>query len=126
MGEGEIARATLVSFPPQEYRGETPVWRIDFNDRRHTRLYISPDTGEVRARRNDVWRLYDFFRMLHIMDYEDREDFNNPLLMTASAAALVFALSGIAIFVMRLARRRFGGDLMLFFGKRERKTKERP
>lgn len=127
VGEGEIARAALVSFPPQEYRGETPVWRVDFNDRRRTRLYISPDTGEVRARRNDIWRLYDFFWMLHIMDYEDREDFNNPLLMTASAAGLVFALSGVVIVVMRLARGRYGNDLMLFSGKkRPRQTKERP
>lgn len=126
VGEGEIARATLLSFPPQEYRGATPVWRVDFNDKHRTRLYISPDTGEVRARRNDIWRLYDFFWMLHIMDYEDREDFNNPLIMTASAAGLIFALSGLVIVVMRLARGRYGNDLMLFAGKRPRNRKERP
>lgn len=121
VGEGEIARAALVSFPPQEYRGERPVWRVDFDDRRNTRLYISPDSGDVRARRNDLWRLYDFFWMLHIMDYEEREDFNNPLVMTASAAGLIFALSGIVIVIMRLARGRYGNDLMLFAGRRPRK-----
>ncbi|PQA85624.1 PepSY domain-containing protein [Hyphococcus luteus] len=126
VGEGEIDRAALVSFPPQEYRGETPVWRIDFDDKRHTRLYISPDTGEVRARRNDIWRLYDFFWMLHIMDYEDRKDFNNPLIMTASAAGLVFALSGIVIVILRLMRGRYGNDLKLLAGRRPGKKTERP
>ena len=118
VGEGEIARASLVSFPPQEYRGETPVWRVDFDDRFHTRLYISQNSGEVRARRNDIWRLYDFFWMLHIMDYEERENFNNPLVMTASAAGLIFALSGLAIVIMRLMRGRYSNDLMLLSGRR--------
>ncbi|MEO1136617.1 MAG: PepSY domain-containing protein, partial [Pseudomonadota bacterium] len=80
VGEGKIVSASLVSFPPGEYRGPTPVWRVDMDDRRNTRLYISPTSGEVLARRNDIWRLYDFFWMLHIMDYGEREDFNNPLL----------------------------------------------
>ncbi len=120
VGEGEIARAALISFPPKEYRGERPVWRVDFDDRLHTRLYISPSNGEVLARRNDAWRFYDFFWMLHIMDYEERENFNNPLVMTASAAGFIFALSGIIIVIMRLGRGRYGNDLMLFAGKRPR------
>ncbi len=118
VGDGEIVRAAMMTYPPKEYRGERPVWRIDYNDRFHTRLYISPTTGEVRARRNDIWRLYDFFWMLHIMDYKEREDFNNPLLIAASAAGLVFAMSGIIIVVYRLRRGRFGNDLMLIAGKR--------
>ncbi len=125
VGEGEIDRAALISFPPQEYRGPTPVWRVDFDDKRHTRIYISPDTGEVRARRNDVWRFYDFFWMLHIMDYEDRKDFNNPLVMTASAAGFVFALSGIVIVILRLARGRYGNDLKLFAGRRPKRKTQR-
>ncbi|MFC2952811.1 PepSY domain-containing protein [Marinicaulis aureus] len=121
VGDGEIVSARLISFPPQEYRRETPVWRVDFDDKYNTRLYISPSSGEVRARRNDIWRLYDFFWMLHIMDYEDREDFNNPLVMTAAAAGLVFALSGIIIVIMRLTRGRYKHDLMLLARAKPRK-----
>jgi len=116
VGDGEIIRARLISFPPQEYRRETPVWRVDFDDKHHTRLYISPASGEVRARRNDIWRLYDFFWMLHIMDYENRENFNNPLVMTAVAAGFVFALSGVVIVIMRLTRGRYKHDVMLLAG----------
>ncbi len=126
VGEGEIARAALVSFPPREYRGETPIWRVDFDDKRHTRLYISPSSGEVRARRNDIWRLYDFFWMLHIMDYEDREDFNNPLVITAAVTGLIFALSGMIIVILRLLHGRYGNDLSLLAGRKPRKTTKRP
>ncbi len=123
LGEGEIVSADLVSFPPQEYRGERPVWRIDYNDRWHTRLYISPTSGEVRARRNDIWRLYDFFWMLHIMDYEERDNFNNPLLITASITGLLFAISGLIIVIYRLRRGRFGNDVSLLTGGAKRTTR---
>ena len=123
VGDGQIVSARLISFPPQEYRRETPIWRVDFDDKYNTRLYISPSSGEVRARRNDIWRLYDFFWMLHIMDYKDRENFNNPLVIAASGTGLVFAVSGMLIVVFRLRRGRYGNDLKLLAGKRPPKTK---
>ena len=125
VGQGEIVSAALVSFPPHEYRGEKPVWRIDYNDRHHTRLYISPTTGEVRARRNDIWRLYDFFWMLHIMDYDERENTNTWQLRIFAGAGTVFTLSGMMIVFYRLRRGRYRNDLLFFAGKR-RRTKNTP
>lgn len=121
VGDGEIVRVNLLEYTPQEYRRETPVWRVEFGDKHHTRIYISPSSGEVRARRNDIWRLYDFFWMLHIMDYEEREDFNNPLVVTAAIGGFIFALSGIIIVILRLVRGRYGNDLMLLAGMKSRK-----
>jgi len=66
-------------------------------DARHTTLYVSPQTGEVVARRNDLWRAFDFVWMLHIMDYDEREDFNHPLLIATAATALLFVLSGLGM-----------------------------
>ncbi len=111
IGEGEIAAIALLDDPPGEYRGPAPVWRADFDDALHTRLYISAQTGAVAARRNDVWRLYDFFWMLHIMDYADRENFNNPLLRAASAAGVVAALSGLFMLLFRSSRQLVADDV---------------
>ena len=111
IGEGEIAAIALMDNPPSEYRGAVPVWRADFDDRLRTRLYISPRTGAVAARRNAVWRVHDVFRMLHVMDYGEEGNANNPLLRAASAAALVFAVSGLAMLGFRSSRRVIGGDL---------------
>lgn len=93
-GQGSIARAELVTDPEIEYRGKVPVWLFVFDDSEGTHLYVSPETGRVVARRNDVWRLYDFFWMLHIMDYSEREDFNHPTVIAFAALGLAVALTG--------------------------------
>lgn len=110
-GEGSIASAGLLKERTTEYRGELPVWRVQFTDPGNTRIYVSAATGEVTARRNAIWRLYDFFWMLHIMDYDERTDFNNPLIKTASATGLVFALSGLVLVILRLGAGRYMMDL---------------
>ena len=78
-----------------EHRGRLPVWKVDFDDGAATTLYVAVDNGEVVTRRNRIWRIYDFAWMLHIMDYRERTDFNHPLLVWASALALLVALSGL-------------------------------
>jgi len=120
VGAGEIEKFALMQAPPHEFRGARPVWRADFNDALNTRLYISPATGKVVSRRNDVWRLYDFFWMLHIMDYDAREDFNNPLIKFASAAGLMFALTGLVMIFLKSARRQIVADIT-FLARRGRK-----
>ena len=69
-------------------------------------LYIDPVNGEVLSRRSRKWRIFDFFWMLHIMDYGEREDFHHPLLTAAALLAVLSALSGILLWGYRIFRRR--------------------
>jgi hypothetical protein len=96
-GEPEIAAVTFFAEPTWESRRDMPTWRVDFDDGEGTRLYVSTATGEVVARRNDAWRIFDFFWMLHIMDYSERTDFNHPLLILASLFALGMSLFGFIL-----------------------------
>ena len=105
-GAGNIS-ATMINERNTEYRGSLPVWLVMIGDVEDSRLYISPTTGDVIARRNDTWRLYDFFWMLHIMDYENRTNFNNPLVIIASIAALIASISGIWLLFYRFGKRDF-------------------
>lgn len=99
-GEGELAEITLLSEEVGEVRGRgLPIWQAQFNDSDNTRVYISPDSGEVVARRNDTWRVFDFFWMLHIMDYKNRTDFNHPLVVFAAFLALFMSLSGLYLVI---------------------------
>jgi uncharacterized iron-regulated membrane protein len=101
-GEGKIISALLIeNKPPIEYRGALPVWQIAFDDKGATHLYVSALTGKVTARRSGLWRTYDFLWSLHTMDYKGRDDFNNPQIVLFSFLALVMALSGIGILVIR-------------------------
>lgn len=95
-GSAPVTGAKLItSDPPQEIlTRRLPLWRIDFDDRYATSFYIDPYTGALVTRRHRYWRIFDFMWMLHIMDYEERADAHNPLLITAQVTGLAFALSG--------------------------------
>lgn len=110
-GEGRIVDAELLSNPSPEDRADAPVWRLQFDDPDATRLFVSPQTGNIVARRTSTWRLFDFFWMLHIMDYDEREDFNHPVIIIFSAVSVIVALSGLpllwwGVILPRIRRRR--------------------
>ena len=90
--------ASLITKPITEYRGKYPVWRVDFNNIENTSFYISPETGKLKARRGTLWRIYDFLWMLHIMDYQNRSDFNNWFLVIAAVLGLATSISGLILF----------------------------
>jgi hypothetical protein len=46
---------------------------------------------------SDIWRFYDFFWMLHIMDYQEYEDSNNLLIITAAILSLAFVMTGMML-----------------------------
>jgi uncharacterized iron-regulated membrane protein len=106
-GRGEAAGIVLIAQdPPIEYRAALPVWQVQFSDPERTRIYVSPMTGKVVARRTATWRVYDFLWSLHIMDYRGRDDFNHPLVVIAAALGLVLSLTGLWIVVVRFWPRR--------------------
>jgi uncharacterized iron-regulated membrane protein len=107
-GDDPIIRATLIeSNPPMEIQTRRlPLWRIDFDDRFSTSFYIDPYTGALATRRHQYWRIFDFMWMLHIMDYEERADAHNPLLVTAQVTGLIFTLTGIWLLLYSFNQRR--------------------
>lgn len=93
--------------PPGEYRGGSmPVYRVILEHPKHPHLYISPTTGDVLKRRNENWRWFDLFWMLHIMDYRERNNFNHWLLTGASVLAILTSVSGLALWWYRLPCRK--------------------
>lgn len=105
-GEGGLKEIRLWQALPQEVASrKAPLWRADFDDADGTTLWVSPVTGEVIAKRHTLWRVFDFLWMLHIMDYDQREDVNNTLLRVASVAGTLFALSGLWLLWFTVRRR---------------------
>ena len=80
--------------------------RVEFADRNETTLYVSATNGDLLAKRHDLWRWFDFFWMLHIMDYDERSDANNTLLRVSSAIGLLFAVTGVWLLFYSFKRRR--------------------
>lgn len=61
---------------------------------RGTAVWVDATRGAVVTRHNRVWRVYDFLRSLHIMDYWGRDDFHSPWMVAAAALALATVASG--------------------------------
>lgn len=108
----KIARASLVA--PQnikevtylteenvgrhhEYREKPlPAWAVTFEN--ELTVYLSAETGQIGAFRTTKWRIFDFLWMLHTMDFETRDDFNNYLLRAFSILGITTILSGFLLF----------------------------
>ncbi len=105
-GEARVASiALLTDKPPQEYRSSRmPIYQIVLDHPKQPHIYVCPVTSEVLKRRNKLWRTFDFFWMLHIMDYRNRESFNHWLLTTMSALAILTSASGLVLWWWRLPR----------------------
>ena len=67
-GDAPVVHSRLLTAPPTEYPGTGSVWQVQFDDDLKTRLYISPSTGVVVARRNKSWFWYAVLRTLHWRD----------------------------------------------------------
>ena len=82
-----------------EYREKPlPAYAISFEGAVNTTVYVSAELGTVQTYRNNQWRVFDFLWMLHVMDYQNRDNINNWLLRLFSAIGLITLASGFILF----------------------------
>lgn len=106
-GDEQLTGVRLINEVPGEIRGrEPPVWRADFDGWNKPTLYFAPATGELLTRRHELWRVFDFFWMTHIMDYETRDNVNNRLLIIASWVTLATTFAGAWLLLYSFPRRK--------------------
>lgn len=98
-GSGDVVRATLIASEadkPGELQSRSlPSWRVDFDDWLETSLYVHAESGALATRRHRFWRWFDFLWSLHIMDYRERTDVNNRLLLITSVLGTLAMMSGL-------------------------------
>lgn len=83
------------------------LWQVQFDNKNNSALYIDAYTGRALTIIEDGWRIKDFLWMLHIMDYQFRNDFNNPLIIIVAALATIACLAGFILLILtcRLSRK---------------------
>ena len=86
---------------------QLPIWQVEFSDARNSSYYISGTTGELLERRNDSWRWWDFFWMLHNMDYANRTSFNHPLIIAVAFAMAWLSVTGFWLLFRTMWRHDF-------------------
>jgi len=82
-----------------EYREQAlPAWVITYEGNAQLKAYVSARDGKIQRVRHDSWRIFDFLWMLHIMDYNTRDDINNWVLRVFSMLGIVTICSGFLLF----------------------------
>lgn len=105
-GEVKEVRYLTATGKHHEYRNKPlPVWAVELGAGVNTTVYVSSEWGTVQSFRNNSWRIFDFLWMLHTMDYEGRDNFNNWLLRIVSVVGLLTVLSGFALFFVSRKRK---------------------
>ncbi len=105
--ELQIESINRLAEVPDEARGrQAPLWQVQLKGHENARIYISEQNGDIIAKRTDKWRLFDFMWMLHIMDYDEREDFNHPLLYLTALSAFLFTITGFVLFYFSVRKKR--------------------
>lgn len=94
-----------LTLPVREH--ELPIWQADFADDKRSSYYVSGATGAVLERRNDSWRWWDVFWMLHTMDYAKRTSFNHPLIIMVGFAMAWLAVTGFWLLFRTMWRHDF-------------------
>jgi uncharacterized iron-regulated membrane protein len=98
-----------------EYReSPLPAYAIHFATANRTTVFVAAELGTVQKFRNRSWRIFDWFWMLHTMDYQGRDHFGNVLLKLFSGLGLLTIASGLVLYyrssstVRRIKRSGFG------------------
>ena len=108
-GAGDVAGVEWISEKYQtgfDYNSSLPAYRVNFSDWKHTRIYVSPYTGQILARRNVYKSARDLFWTVHVFGYLDREVPNNIPLIAAGVVSLAAATSGALIYIPYIRRRK--------------------
>lgn len=88
-----------------EYREKPlPAYAVELAHPTNTTVYVAAELGTVQSYRNNQWRIFDFLWMLHIMDFENRDNINNGLLRAFSVFGLITLLSGFVLFTITVRR----------------------
>jgi uncharacterized iron-regulated membrane protein len=103
-GRGRPASVDLLDEAPVEAGVGGPLWRVRFDDGEGTTLYVDAFTGEVVSRRSNLWRFYDFFYRLHIMNFGPTENYNHPLIVVTTAVTLSIVVTGFILLWFRIGR----------------------
>jgi hypothetical protein len=103
LGNAAASEPEWLAEAPREAIGhEAPLWRVRFADADATTLYVSAGDGRILERRNAQSRWFEFFWMLHTMDYSGRGNFNHPLVVLSAAGGLFAALTGVWLLITQL------------------------
>jgi len=107
-GDGKLLKVRKLIPPINELpKQHNALWRVDFNDKLETSVYIDNQNAQVIAHVDDDKRLADLMFQLHFMDYANHGSFNNGIIIFMALLTLLFALTGVYWLAHLIQHRQF-------------------
>ena len=103
-GAGHAVRVKYHEEAPGESQVSGAVYQVEFDDPERTSFYLSAYTGEVLSRRSNLWRFYNFFYQIHIMNFSGNQNYNHPTIVAVTSLTLTVVLTGFVLLWIRIAR----------------------
>jgi uncharacterized iron-regulated membrane protein len=103
-GPGHPVKVVHYDDAPIEAGATGEVYRVEFDDPERSSLYMSAFSGEVLSRRSNIWRFYNFFYQIHIMNFSGAQNYNHPTIIVATALTLTVVVTGFILLWIRVAR----------------------
>jgi len=103
-GPGRPARVVEHYEAPIEAGTSGALFQVEFDDPERTSFYVSAYTGELMSQRSNLWRFYNFFYQVHLMDFSGAQNYNHPAIVIVTALTLVVVLTGFVLLWIRVGR----------------------
>lgn len=94
-GSGPIKKVELLKKSSGNYISSKPIYKVNFDDAKKNEMYISPQSGQLLARRNGTWNIYNILWEIHLMKYFPLKIINSFLLFFIGVLTLTVILSGV-------------------------------
>lgn len=111
-GPGDVRDVEWVTGQYQkgyDYFGELPVYRVNFTNWKRTRIYISPVTGQILARRNIHNSLFYSFYEVHVFSYVNRSRIGNPGIIISGILTFLAVVAGTLLYFPYFRRKKTNG-----------------
>ena len=104
-GKANISTIDLLNRYPGEIGGKRlPVWRVTYDDWLKSTLYFHHQSGQLIKKRTRLWRVFDIFWKLHIMDFLGSKGPVGYLFRSFSIGVLLMSLFGLGLLYLRLQK----------------------
>ncbi len=102
-GSAKIKTVQKLKEYPDEIGGkQIPVWQVQYDDALNSTLYFHHSSGRLVSKRTDLWRVFDVFWILHIMDFMGSRGYEGYLFRFFSISSLLLVVFGTWLLMFRL------------------------
>lgn len=90
----KIKNIDLLKESTGNYYSKTPIYKVTFEDKEKSEMYIDPNSGQLLAKRKAIWSFYNTMWEFHLMKYTSNNSLNKNILLISALISFIVSLTG--------------------------------